>query len=289
MIFFLGISSFLSHSQQRKLDRLEQYYEQGHYNMVYRKSGRMLGKSEYEYSVLPSYYRSMSSFKLMQNASWMRRHSSDLKKSIFLMNYVMEGNQWLNLMNSHSNELADMELYFDVWLAENSSISNGIQKDIEEWILDVYRAYEYKNLEHVETEANELIPEGLSGKKRMNLIHYAYEYMGVPYKWGGTDENGFDCSGFVQHVFKFQDLELPRVSKDQFLSAKTINARRAYRGDLVFFSNEKEVSHVGILVNDIGDPKVMIHSSSSKGISVINIETSKYWSDRLVGFGRVIQ
>ena len=113
--------------------------------------------------------------------------------------------------------------------------------------------------------------------------------MGVPYKWGGVDENGFDCSGFTQHVFKFQDIALPRVSIDQYRYVKQIDGKRAYRGDLVFFSNGKEISHVGILVNDVNEPKVMIHSSSSKGISVADIEVSSYWGEKLVGYGRVIE
>ena len=113
--------------------------------------------------------------------------------------------------------------------------------------------------------------------------------MGVPYKWGGIDENGFDCSGFTRHVYQFQNIDLPRVSKDQYKYVKPIDGKRAFMGDLVFFSDGEEISHVGILVNDVNEPKIMIHSSSSKGISVADIEASSYWGKRLVGFGRVVQ
>ena len=132
-IFFIFVSaSFYLHAQQRKMDRLEQYYDQGHYKMVYRKSTRMLNDSEYDYSVIPSYYRAMSSFQLMHNASWMRRHQSEIKESVALMNALMQKSQWSILMKSHSGELADMELLFDVWLARNNSSNIDNHKFIED-------------------------------------------------------------------------------------------------------------------------------------------------------------
>ncbi|MBL6661132.1 MAG: C40 family peptidase, partial [Crocinitomicaceae bacterium] len=134
-----------------------------------------------------------------------------------------------------------------------------------------------------------LIPEGLTVKQRTSMIHYAYEFMGIPYKWGGADENGFDCSGYTRHVFLNKGIELPRVSEDQYNYAKKINKKRAYMGDLVFFSEGNGISHVGILVNKVNESKKMIHSSSSKGISVVDIEASNYWSKRVVGYGRVLK
>ena len=82
---------------------------------------------------------------------------------------------------------------------------------------------------------------------------------------------------------------MPRVASDQYKVAKTIRGKRAFMGDLVFFSEGKEITHVGILVNQPNEQKRMIHSGSSKGISVVDIETSDYWRGRLVGFGRIIK
>ena len=289
IFFFSGVVSFCLNAQNRKMDRLEQYYDQGHYKMVYRKSVRMLSRREYDYSILPSYYRAMSSFHLINSSAWMRRHQLDLKESIELMNAVMKSPRWPNLMKSHAVELADMELLFDVWLASNASSNKDNYKDMEDWIIDIYKSYEYDIKEDVTSVQSQMISEGLNSKNRLDLIHYAYEFMGLPYKWGGIDENGFDCSGFTRHVFQFQNIDLPRVSKDQYRYAKPIDGKRAYRGDLVFFSDGKEISHVGILVNEVNEPKIMIHSSSSKGISVADINESSYWGKRLVGFGRVVQ
>ena len=155
--------------------------------------------------------------------------------------------------------------------------------------MTVFREYEFETGNEEYRDEEGLVPEGLSILKRNSLMHYAYEFIGIPYKWGGTDENGFDCSGFTKHVFQGKGIDLPRVSQDQFDFAKKINVKRAFMGDLVFFSEGDGISHVGILVNQVNEPKKMIHSSSSKGISVADIEASDYWKKRIVAYGRIIR
>ena len=187
----------------------------------------------------------------------------------------------------HSDELSDMQENFDFWLTDHSNDENSTY--IENWILTVFRELKIETPQDEFRDSNGLIPEGLTVKQRTSMIHYAYEFMGIPYKWGGTDENGFDCSGYTRHVFLYKGIELPRVSEDQYNYAKKINKKRAYMGDLVFFSEGNGISHVGILVNKVNESKKMIHSSSSKGISVVDIEASNYWSERVVGYGRVLK
>ena len=287
LMSFLSIT--FAFGQSKKIDRLEQYYDQGHFKLVYRKSSKLLKNPQFNSSVLPLYYKAMSSFKLMQNQSWLRRNHEGMHENINLMNKVIDSDQWLLIMNSHSNELSDMEVLFDVWLAKNSnSVSEKEKGYIENWIITVFRQQEFDAPKEEFRDEEGLIPEGLSLKQRTSIIHYAYEYMGIPYKWGGNDENGFDCSGYTKHVSMYKGIELPRVSKDQYNYCKKINKNRAYMGDLVFFSEGDGITHVGILVNNLGESKKMIHSSSSKGISVVDIEGSEYWKKRLFGFGRVL-
>ena len=288
ILFFLSTSAAIG--QNKKIDRLEQYYDQGHYKMVYRRASRLLKSTENNNSVLPSYYRAMSSFQLMRHHSWFKRNNTNLKESISFMNEAIQSSQWSQIMESHSNELTAMEVLFDMWLANsNNQINEEERKLMEDWILTVYRGYEFELPQDEYRDEEGLIPEGLSMNQRTNLVHYAYEFMGIPYKWGGIDENGFDCSGFTRHVFQNIGIELPRVSKDQFNYSKKINEKRAFLGDLVFFSEGNGISHVGILVNQIKEPKKMIHSSSSLGISVVDIESSNYWKSRIVGYRRVIK
>ncbi len=120
------------------------------------------------------------------------------------------------------------------------------------------------------------------------LLQEAQNYIGVPYKWAGTDPTGFDCSGFTYYLYEKQGITLPRRASDQYAYCQTIEAHEAKAGDLVFFSNGGEVNHVGILVSSGDAPKQMIHASSSIGVSIADIETSPYWSKRVVGYGRVL-
>ena len=86
---------------------------------------------------------------------------------------------------------------------------------------------------------------------RNELVKTARTFIGVPYRWGGTDPvNGFDCSGLVQAVYQMNGLDLPRVSRDQFRAGNSIHKRQLEKGDLVFFatSGGRRVSHVGIYV-----------------------------------------
>ena len=82
---------------------------------------------------------------------------------------------------------------------------------------------------------------------------------------------------------------LPRVAADQYKDCKKLKRKHVRKGDLIFFSNNNsEVSHVGLVVSELGEPLKMIHSSSSKGIILTEIDTSIYWSKRLYGFGTFI-
>lgn len=119
------------------------------------------------------------------------------------------------------------------------------------------------------------------------LLKEAQKHIGVPYKAAGADPLGFDCSGFTCYVFEKQGVKLPRRAMDQQIFCQAIDPENAATGDLVFFSDGTEVNHVGILISEKGAPKQMIHSSSSIGVSIVDIETSTYWKTRIAGYGRV--
>lgn len=86
--------------------------------------------------------------------------------------------------------------------------------------------------------------------KADKLIATAKKYLGIPYKWGGTNPNvGLDCSGLVQLVYKQHGIDLPRVAKDQQKVGQKIDGiANARPGDLVYFGNPAH--HVGIYVGD---------------------------------------
>ena len=103
------------------------------------------------------------------------------------------------------------------------------------------------------------------------LISYANSFLGTPYLWGGKSALGFDCSGFVQTVFKMCGISLPRDASQQIKDKKLIeiNYKSIEKGDLLFFSDENLINHVGIYY---GDGKI-IHSSGN--VKIENLEDNK--------------
>jgi len=105
-----------------------------------------------------------------------------------------------------------------------------------------------------------LLPDSASGwipKQQVSnlndsIVNIATKLMGIQYLWGGKSSFGFDCSGFVQTVYLLTGIDLPRDSKDQerFSSFVDITIQNASAGDLIFFSENDNISHVGIYLND---------------------------------------
>ena len=128
---------------------------------------------------------------------------------------------------------------------------------------------------------NKELPDRFSGMMNLFLVRRviaaAMALQGIPYYFGGTTPNGFDCSGFVQYVFRSAGVHIPRLADDQYDAARKVHTPRI--GDMVFFETYAPgVSHVGIYV---GDNK-FIHASSSRGVTISDLY-SEYWAPRYVG------
>ena len=107
---------------------------------------------------------------------------------------------------------------------------------------------------------------------------------GVPYRNGGADPSGFDCSGFTRYVFGQHGITLPREVREQFRVGKAVDPDRLAAGDLVFFSTAGPgPSHVGISIG--GDE--FVHAPSSAGVVRVERLNSGYWLPRLVGARRI--
>ena len=83
---------------------------------------------------------------------------------------------------------------------------------------------------------------------REELVRSARSFLGVPYLWGGASaETGFDCSGLTMTVYQLNGLDLPRTSREQFVTGTPVDRSSLEKGDLIFFSAVGDkVSHVGI-------------------------------------------
>lgn len=107
---------------------------------------------------------------------------------------------------------------------------------------------------------------------------------GVPYRNGGVDAAGFDCSGFVKYVFEQHGLSMPRSVSEQFLLGAFVDVNAVQPGDLLFFATTAPgASHVGIAIG--GDQ--FVHAPSSNGVVRVERMGSSYWTQRFVGARRI--
>ena len=130
------------------------------------------------------------------------------------------------------------------------------------------------------------IPEVSRGSNYISrrVIQSSLQYVGVPYVFGGTSPNGFDCSGYVSYVFANAGVSLPRTADAQYEVGSPVSYGDLIPGDLVFFSTyDYGVSHVGIYLGN-GN---FINASSSRGVAVDSLSSS-YWSSFYVGARRVL-
>lgn len=120
------------------------------------------------------------------------------------------------------------------------------------------------------------------------LIREAKKFLGTPYKYGGTNSSGLDCSGLVINAFQAVGKQMPRKSSEQAATGKEISLREVKEGDLVFFNTSgSSINHVGIVERVKNGEIFFIHSSTSKGVIISSIEET-YWRNRFVKATRIL-
>ncbi|MEY8370046.1 C40 family peptidase [Aerococcaceae bacterium 50-4] len=86
--------------------------------------------------------------------------------------------------------------------------------------------------------------------KRQAIIHSARNLIGTPYIWGGNDLSGFDCSGFIEYIFKANGLYMPRTTNQQQYFGQPIDLDNVQPGDLYFFEEDDQVYHVALALGE---------------------------------------
>ncbi|WP_396441637.1 C40 family peptidase [Limnohabitans sp.] len=128
--------------------------------------------------------------------------------------------------------------------------------------------------------------KGKAGDQAAGMVEQAMGLLGVPYRRGGNNEStGFDCSGFVRHLYeKSVGQILPRRAVDQARATEVIDREELKPGDLVFFNTMRRAfSHVGVYV---GDGKFIHAPRAGKAVNVEDMR-SAYWQKRFNGARRV--
>lgn len=122
--------------------------------------------------------------------------------------------------------------------------------------------------------------------KASSMIDTALNYLGVPYRYGGTTTSGFDCSGFTRYVFeKTLNISIPRTAAEQahYSGFLKVSRDELQPGDLVFFNTMKRAySHVGIY---LGNGK-FVHSPRTGSVVRVDRIANSYWSARFDGARR---
>jgi cell wall-associated NlpC family hydrolase len=111
----------------------------------------------------------------------------------------------------------------------------------------------------------------------------ALSLRGAPYRNGGTTPEGFDCSGFVQYVYRLHGVAVPRETREQFRLGRSLKREALVPGDLVFFTTVAPgASHVGIVIG----PDQFVHAPSERGVVRVERLSAEYWNRRYVGARR---
>lgn len=134
------------------------------------------------------------------------------------------------------------------------------------------------------TECSNALGLKCNSDDNANLYETVNSWLGVPYKYGGTDRNGIDCSAFVGTVYKkVYGKTLHRTANEMLRDVELISKSQLREGDLMFFTNSKgKVSHVGIYLKD----GLFAHASTSAGVCVSRTDDN-YWSKHFYKGGRV--
>lgn len=127
-------------------------------------------------------------------------------------------------------------------------------------------------------ESNPVYTGSASGNARA-AIDFAYSKIGVPYLWGGTGPNGYDCSGLTQASWAAAGVSIPRTTYSQYELPNAVAWEDIQPGDILFFF--PDLGHNGLYVGN----GMMVHAPSS-GKTISEVRLADYWAAQFVGARR---
>jgi lipoprotein Spr len=120
---------------------------------------------------------------------------------------------------------------------------------------------------------SQIMGVALSTTSNVKLFQFVYDWIGTPYRFGGSSKKGIDCSAFTKELYsKVFNLDIERNSRDIFSMVSPVKKDELQEGDLVFFKiHSSHISHVGIY---LGNNKFA--HASSKGVAISNLDDDYY-------------
>lgn len=127
-------------------------------------------------------------------------------------------------------------------------------------------------------------------KLREQVTQFAQKHIGTKYKYAGKNPAGFDCSGFTYFVMQDAGITLNASSKSQESNGKKIEVKDTQPGDLLFFRRSKngDVFHVSMVLSNENGTIKMIHSTTSRGVVIDELNKNTYWNTKVATARNVI-
>jgi SH3-like domain-containing protein len=214
--------------------------------------------------------------------------------------YIQNWDGYFGWINKHTVVVGDKKMAENwynssrVMVMRNYGVVRSEMKDEAEVTTDLVPCAILKRLDSNSTFTKVELPDGQTGfvetdividektqlsvkATREGIVNIAKKFLGIPYLWGGTSTKGFDCSGFVQTVFRLHNIKLYRDASQVADMGQEILVDKNFGnleiGDLIFFGKTlKRITHVAIsLGNDL-----FIHSQASVRISSLNSDHQLY-------------
>ncbi|MES2064216.1 MAG: NlpC/P60 family protein [Bacteroidota bacterium] len=132
---------------------------------------------------------------------------------------------------------------------------------------------------------SQIMGVAVSATSNMKLFHFVYDWIGTPYRFGGSSRRGIDCSAFTKQLYSdVFNLTIRRSSRDIFSMVNPVNKDDLKEGDLVFFKiHSRSISHIGIYLGN----NRFAHASS-KGVAISSLDDA-YYSRYFYKGGRLLE
>jgi lipoprotein Spr len=120
---------------------------------------------------------------------------------------------------------------------------------------------------------SQIMGVAMSATSNMKLFHFVYDWIGTPYRFGGSSRKGIDCSAFTKELYsEVFNMDIQRSSRDIFSMVSPVRRDDLKEGDLVFFKiHSRRISHVGIYLGN----NRFAHASS-KGVAISSLDDTYY-------------
>jgi cell wall-associated NlpC family hydrolase len=148
------------------------------------------------------------------------------------------------------------------------------------------------SLQVIQTDSIVSLKAPVKNSKEVDeLIDFAKKFLGTPYRYSGATPSGFDCSGFISYIFGNFGLAMVHSSYGMAELGETVRLAEIRPGDLMFFKgsdmNSNRVGHVALVIEVAPNAIKFIHSSTSRGVSIDNFKTSRYFIARFIKVKRL--